>query len=321
MSAGPLVDGFGRVHTSSADQRYRPLQHSLLLLHAGGERAVQAAARDPQLRGDRAVHARRGARLGVNKLRLTGGEPLVRHDLRSPGRATRPKCRASSTMALTTNGILLAEQAQALRHGRPAPAEHQPRRPGCRDVSPSFRGATVSSRCWRGFPRPSAVGFERIKLNAVAIRGITGAGDRAARPGLPANTASSCGSSSSCRSTPKGNWKTLRSSRARKSAACSSMRIGAARTACRSSTPASRRPTIGLPTARAIVGFINPVTQPFCGDCNRLRLTAEGQVRNCLFSTVEWDARARVAQRRLRRAAGRSGASCVGGQKGRPRHQ
>jgi cyclic pyranopterin phosphate synthase len=39
------------------------------------------------------------------------------------------------------------------------------------------------------------------------------------------------------------------------------------------------------------IGFINPVTQPFCGDCNRLRLTAEGQVRNCLFSTVEWDAR------------------------------
>ena len=40
------------------------------------------------------------------------------------------------------------------------------------------------------------------------------------------------------------------------------------------------------------VGFINPVTEPFCGNCNRLRLTAEGQMRNCLFSTVEWDARA-----------------------------
>jgi cyclic pyranopterin phosphate synthase len=40
------------------------------------------------------------------------------------------------------------------------------------------------------------------------------------------------------------------------------------------------------------IGFINPVTQPFCEDCNRLRLTAEGKIRNCLFSTVEWDARA-----------------------------
>ena len=42
---------------------------------------------------------------------------------------------------------------------------------------------------------------------------------------------------------------------------------------------------------RGVVGFINPVSEPFCGDCNRLRLTAEGQVRNCLFSTAEWDAR------------------------------
>ena len=39
------------------------------------------------------------------------------------------------------------------------------------------------------------------------------------------------------------------------------------------------------------VGFIDPVTQPFCGRCDRLRLTADGQLRNCLFSTVEWDAR------------------------------
>jgi len=39
------------------------------------------------------------------------------------------------------------------------------------------------------------------------------------------------------------------------------------------------------------VGFINPISQPFCGDCNRLRLTCEGQVRNCLFSTEESDVR------------------------------
>jgi cyclic pyranopterin phosphate synthase len=39
------------------------------------------------------------------------------------------------------------------------------------------------------------------------------------------------------------------------------------------------------------MGFINPVTQPFCGNCNRLRITAEGKIRNCLFSTEEWDVR------------------------------
>jgi cyclic pyranopterin phosphate synthase len=35
------------------------------------------------------------------------------------------------------------------------------------------------------------------------------------------------------------------------------------------------------------VGFINPVTQPFCGHCSRIRLTADGMIRTCLFSTVE----------------------------------
>ena len=40
------------------------------------------------------------------------------------------------------------------------------------------------------------------------------------------------------------------------------------------------------------IGLIQPVSQPFCEACDRLRLTAEGQVRNCLFSTAEWDARA-----------------------------
>jgi cyclic pyranopterin phosphate synthase len=44
------------------------------------------------------------------------------------------------------------------------------------------------------------------------------------------------------------------------------------------------------------VGFINPVSAPFCRDCNRLRLTADGHLRNCLFSTAEWDARALLRQ-------------------------
>jgi cyclic pyranopterin phosphate synthase len=37
--------------------------------------------------------------------------------------------------------------------------------------------------------------------------------------------------------------------------------------------------------------LIHPVSEPFCHECDRLRLTAEGQLRNCLFSLVEWDAR------------------------------
>ncbi len=39
------------------------------------------------------------------------------------------------------------------------------------------------------------------------------------------------------------------------------------------------------------IGFINPVSEPFCAQCNRLRLTADGQLRTCLFSVDEWDLR------------------------------
>ena len=39
------------------------------------------------------------------------------------------------------------------------------------------------------------------------------------------------------------------------------------------------------------IGFINPVSEPFCASCNRLRITADGRIRNCLFSIEEWDAR------------------------------
>jgi cyclic pyranopterin phosphate synthase len=40
------------------------------------------------------------------------------------------------------------------------------------------------------------------------------------------------------------------------------------------------------------IGFINPVSEPFCGDCDRIRITAEGKLRTCLFSLHEYDLRA-----------------------------
>ena len=56
----------------------------------------------------------------------------------------------------------------------------------------------------------------------------------------------------------------------------------------------------------ATVGVIASVTRPFCGDCDRVRLTADGQVRNCLFAREESDLRGGPARRRLRRGARRA---------------
>ena len=62
---------------------------------------------------------------------------------------------------------------------------------------------------------------------------------------------------------------------------------------CRSAASATApRGATRSPTARGEIGFISPVTEPFCGDCNRIRLTAEGMLRTCLFSLHETDLRA-----------------------------
>jgi cyclic pyranopterin phosphate synthase len=56
--------------------------------------------------------------------------------------------------------------------------------------------------------------------------------------------------------------------------------------------PSSTSRVYTFPDGVGEIGFINPVSQPFCGTCNRIRLTADGQIRTCLFSIEEWDLRA-----------------------------
>ena len=87
----PPADRFLRPHPhESADQRDGPLQHPLLLLHAGGGREVRPARRDSEHSRRSSGFARIAVGLGIDKLRVTGGEPLVRQGSagadRAPGR-------------------------------------------------------------------------------------------------------------------------------------------------------------------------------------------------------------------------------------------
>ena len=83
-----------------------------------------------------------------------------------------------------------------------------------------------------------------------------------------------------------------------------------------SSSPPSRTPRAAPRRPRrwlvdggpAGSGVIASVTRPFCGACDRIRLTADGQVRNCLFAATETDLRGAAALRRDRRGARRAGA-------------
>lgn len=282
----PLIDRFGRVHTSlrisvtdrcnircfycmpNEEVNFRP--RAELLTFEEIERLVRVAAP-----------------LGVNKLRLTGGEPLVRHEL--PRLIERlARVPGIDDIALTTNGILLEEQAQALKDA------------GLQRLNISldtlqeevFRRISRREgldRVLAGIAAAKRVGFRKIRLNAVAIRDLTEteAADlvRFARERdlemrfieyMPLDA--------------EQHWKAERTLSGAEIRRALEQAVGPLEPAQRDN-PSQPARDYRFVEGGGTVGFINPVSEPFCGDCNRLRVTAEGKLRNCLFSQTEWDVR------------------------------
>lgn len=223
--------------------------------------------------------------MGVRKVRLTGGEPLVRQELHELVAQLR-QIEGMSDLGLTTNGILLADQAQALYEA------------GLRRLNVSLdaldpvKFKLIARRegfdkVMRGLDRAREVGFETIKINAVSIRGMTETeivpfGHLARQTGMEvrfiefmpldaenawerenvlfAHEIIETLSREICPLVPVGEFDPH--------------------------APASEYQfTDGL----GRIGFIASVSQPFCANCNRFRLTADGKLRNCLFSLEEAD--------------------------------
>jgi cyclic pyranopterin phosphate synthase len=228
------------------------------------------------------------ARMGVAKIRLTGGEPLVRKDLpRLIGMlAAIPRI---DDLALTTNGILLEEQAASLREAgldrlnvsldtlRESTFQRISRRDGL-------------DRVLKGIFAAQQVGFDEIRINALAIRGVTEAeivplARFSRRHGFPVRfiefmplDAEAAWDSGQVLAGDQIRCKL-------EEAFCPLLPVP---------RPDSSQPSVDYRFAdgHGQIGFINTVTRPFCEGCNRLRLTADGQIRNCLFSNQLWDARA-----------------------------
>jgi cyclic pyranopterin phosphate synthase len=225
--------------------------------------------------------------LGIERVRLTGGEPLVRAQLPRlvEQLAAIPGIR---DLALTTNGLLLPEQAEALA------------RAGLKRLNVSLDALSEVNfekiarrkgleRVLEGLAQAQRVGFHRIRLNAVAIRGITEAEAvplaRFAREhGLELRFIEFMPLDAD------GNWDTTQVLDGETLRQLLHQQVGPLRPVPRPdpSQPASDYEYVD---GGGRVGFINPVSAPFCRDCNRLRLTADGNLRNCLFSTAEWDVR------------------------------
>jgi GTP 3',8-cyclase len=226
------------------------------------------------------------ARMGVTDLRLTGGEPLVRRDF---PRLVSMLARVDGIedLSLTTNGYLLERDAGALvaagiqRVNVSIDSLQRDRFYALtrRDALPRvLRGLEVLAIHPEVHP---------IKVNAVAMRGFT------EEEALPF--------AEFARSTAFQvrfiEFMPLDGDRAWQPEAV--LTGDELRRIIDAVHPLEERPREPHATARVYrfrdgcgeIGFINPVSEPFCGDCNRVRLTAEGKLRTCLFSMHETDVR------------------------------
>jgi cyclic pyranopterin phosphate synthase len=225
------------------------------------------------------------APMGVTDLRLTGGEPLVRRDFPTLVSMLAPLVE---DLSVTTNGFLLERDAEALvRAGVTRFNVSIDSLQSDRFFEMTRRDALP--RVLRGLEALAAFPEAHpIKVNAVAMRGFTE--DEV----LPfAHFA---------REHPyEVRFIEFMPLDADHAWTPESVLTGAeVRALIEEHYPLEPEPRAAHSTARVYrfadgrgsIGFINPVSEPFCGDCNRIRLTADGKLRTCLFSVNETDLRA-----------------------------
>ncbi len=231
-----------------------------------------------------AQFVRVAAQLGVNKIRLTGGEPLMRKGLDSLVRMLTP-IPGITDIGLTTNGLLLADQAESLFAA------------GLRRLNVSldtldpqrFRELTRRDgvdKVIAGLLAAKAAGFGPIKVNAVAIRGFI------EHDAVPL--------ARFCRDhgfelrfieyMPIGaeSWEREKVVYAHELLEWLERDV-----APMSPSPNydPRAPAMDFDYAdgHGRVGIIASLSRPFCRSCNRIRITADGKLRNCLFALNETD--------------------------------
>jgi cyclic pyranopterin phosphate synthase len=194
-------------------------------------------------------------------------------------------------LAMTTNGVALAEFAASLKNAGlqrlnisldtldPRKFQNSSRRDALRRV---LKGVEAARRA----------GFRQIKLNALAIRGITEEdvvplARFAFERDLEIRFIEYMPLDGQCQ------WRPGQVLPGEEIIEILSNALGPLEPVVE---PGSRAPATRyrFPDGLGTVGIVPSVSRPFCDRCNRLRLTAEGKIRNCLFATEEWDARAAI---------------------------
>ena len=280
-SSPPLIDSFGRVHTSlrlSVTDRC-----NIRCFYCMPEKGAEFVPKDNILSFEEIY---RLARLlveqgGVRDIRITGGEPLVRQQVPRLIKMLAGIGKLED-LSLTTNGMLLAEHAQALHEAGlkrlnisldtldKEVFEKITRRDG---LEKTLQGIDAAIKC----------GFESVKLNTLAIKGVTESEvAELVRYALDRNVMLRF-----------IEFMPLDTDRAwqQDQVFSGDQLLQTLQNEFKSVVPLSRpepsQPAEEFQVDRGRVGIIRSVTAPFCEACNRIRITADGAVRNCLFATSE----------------------------------
>src|SRR5438477_6745560 len=277
-----LVDSYGR-HIS--DLRISVTDRcNFRCVYCMPEEGMQWLKRDTILTYDEIERVVRIAvGLGVEEIRLTGGEPTLRPGL--PELVERISRLPVRSLSLTTNGYLLTKLARPLAEA------------GLRRINVSLdtlqhdRFHQIARR--RGLDEVLA-GLEElerypsispIKVNVVAMRVFT-EGEGVAFAELSRRKPYVIRFIEFMPLDADGNWQRERVLSGHEIKAIIERDFMPLVPVPAEPSSTSRRFT--FPDGIGEVGFINPVSQPFCGTCNRIRITADGQLRTCLFSIDEW---------------------------------
>jgi cyclic pyranopterin phosphate synthase len=233
--------------------------------------------------------ARAAVSVGFRKIRLTGGEPTLRADLVDiVGRIARvPGLR---DLALTTNGVLLPRLAQPLRQAGLRRVNIHVDSLDADRLARVMRWGSLAA-IWAGIEAAQAAGFAPIKLNTVVVRGFN---EDDVVP-LAALTLDRAWHVRFVETMPLGSAEPARAARdGLVPNAENRARIEAALGPLTPLEPHDRSDesrNYAATGARGVIGFISPVTEPYCGTCNRMRLTADGRFHLCLLNDDELDVR------------------------------
>lgn len=285
-SEGALVDRFGRSHT---DLRISVTDRcNIRCFYCMPEQDAAFTPSANLLTFDQIIRiVEASVKLGVDKIRLTGGEPLLRPRL--PQLIERlAQVKGLRDIALTTNGVLLRKYARSLYDA------------GLRrlnvhlDTLDRERFRTLSrrdelTRVLEGIETAKATGFQSIKLNAVAIKGFS-------EPDLVPLTRFARDNGMQIRFIEfmpldsQNLWGLDQVLTADRMIEILEAEFGPL-SAVPDADPRAPASEYKWATGEQ-VGFIASISRPFCLNCNRLRLTADGRIRNCLFARHETDIRA-----------------------------